>query len=260
MADLVAPQSAAAGEALLLPQLSLLGGFRLSCGDRLLALAPSAQRLLAYLALHRARSVPRTVLAERLWSETDPQRAASNLRSALWRLPKVQRRALVEAGASSLRLAEHVVVDLWRCEERARALMAADASMTDEDDHGTRDTFCEDLLPEWCDDWVLVEQESHRQLRLHALESLSANLREIGRYPAALLAALAAVRSEPLRETAHRRVIEVHLAEGNAAEALRQYQSYRRLLADELGLPPSPAPRRLVAPLQGRPVDLHPVR
>jgi DNA-binding SARP family transcriptional activator len=47
----------------------------------------------------------------------------------------------------------------------------------------------------------------------------------------------------------------VHLAEGNAAEALRQYQTYRSLLADELGLGPSPALRRLVAPLLGRPVD-----
>ncbi|MDP9399167.1 MAG: bacterial transcriptional activator domain-containing protein, partial [Actinomycetota bacterium] len=68
-------------------------------------------------------------------------------------------------------------------------------------------------------------------------------------------AGLAAVQSEPLRESAHRRVIEVHLAEGNLGEALRQYQTYRRLVADELGLPPSPAIRRLVAPLLGRPVD-----
>ncbi len=67
---------------------------------------------------------------------------------------------------------------------------------------------------------------------------------------------LGAVRSEPLRDSAHRSVIEVHLAEGNHAEALRQYDGYRRLLADELGLPPSPAIRRLVAPLLGRPVDL----
>ena len=80
-------------------------------------------------------------------------------------------------------------------------------------------------------------------------------LREGGRYPAALAVGLAAVQSEPLRESAHRRVIEVHLSEGNHAEALRQYQTFRRLLADELGLPPSPAMRALVAPLLGRPVD-----
>jgi hypothetical protein len=50
-------------------------------------------------------------------------------------------------------------------------------------------------------------------------------------------------------------VIAVHLAEGNAAEALRQYHVYRRLLALELGLPPSPSIRQLVAPLLGRPIE-----
>jgi Bacterial transcriptional activator domain. len=51
---------------------------------------------------------------------------------------------------------------------------------------------------------------------------------------------LAAVSGEPLRESAHRQLIEVHLAEGNRVEALRQYEAYRQLMRDELGLGPSP--------------------
>ncbi|HYO40432.1 MAG TPA: bacterial transcriptional activator domain-containing protein [Nocardioidaceae bacterium] len=47
----------------------------------------------------------------------------------------------------------------------------------------------------------------------------------------------------------------VHLAEGNPAEALRQFHVYRRLLAHELGLPPSAAIRELVRPLLGRPLE-----
>ncbi|MHC1563502.1 BTAD domain-containing putative transcriptional regulator [Actinomycetospora sp. C-140] len=57
------------------------------------------------------------------------------------------------------------------------------------------------------------------------------------------------------RESAHRRVIEVHLSEGNGAEALHQYESFRILLRDELGLAPSDAIRALVRPLLGRPAD-----
>jgi hypothetical protein len=34
----------------------------------------------------------------------------------------------------------------------------------------------EDLLPAWDDDWLVLERERHRQLRLHALENLSARL------------------------------------------------------------------------------------
>ena len=238
------------------PQLSLLGGFRLFCGDTALALSPSAQRLVAYVALHRNRAVPRGVLAERLWAETDPQRAASSLRSALWRLPRPGRVPLMVTDGTCVQLAAHVVVDLWGAERRARDLAGGQVRPDQHDDTAELyDALRADLLPQWCDDWLLVEQESYRQLRLHALEALSDNLRSIGRYSAALMAGLAAVGSEPLRETAHRRVIEVHLAEDNAAEALRQYQVYRRLLADELGLRPSTALRSLVAPLLGRPVD-----
>jgi DNA-binding SARP family transcriptional activator len=47
----------------------------------------------------------------------------------------------------------------------------------------------------------------------------------------------------------------VHLAEGNPAEALRQYESYRRLVRDELGLAPTGEIRALVVRLLGRPAD-----
>ena len=243
-------------------QLSLLGDFSLSCGGERVELRRPAQRLLAYLALQRTRPVRRATVAERLWQHSDAHRASSSLRSALCRLPRPTGRPLVVPTATHVRLAADVGVDLWRSEDCARSLTRApqDARLLDEPQPAGQpdlhETLTRDLLPDWYDDWLLVEQESYRQLRLHALETLSLTLRQADRHPEALLAGLAAVRSEPLRETAHRRVIEVHLAEGNCAEALRQYQLYRRVIAQELGLPPSAAIRRLVAPLLGRPVEL----
>lgn len=50
-------------------------------------------------------------------------------------------------------------------------------------------------------------------------------------------------------------MIATHLAEGNPAEALRQFETFRRLLRAELGLPPSPAIRALLSGLLGRPAD-----
>jgi DNA-binding SARP family transcriptional activator len=96
-----------------------------------------------------------------------------------------------------------------------------------------------ELLTGWYDDWVLVERERIRQLRLHALESLALTLAGQRRFALGLEAALAAVRAEPLRESAHRTVIQVHVLEGNVVEALRQAEHCRRLLRDELGLEPS---------------------
>jgi DNA-binding SARP family transcriptional activator len=106
--------------------------------------------------------------------------------------------------------------------------------------------FCCELLPGWYDDWVLVERERHRQLSLHALESLCEHLTACGRYGAAVLAGLAAVDREPLRESAHRALIRVHLAEGNAGEAIRRYRLYEGIAARDLGVGPSPMMRSLL--------------
>jgi transcriptional activator len=57
------------------------------------------------------------------------------------------------------------------------------------------------------------------------------------------------VHGDPLRESAHRRLIELHLADGNPAAALRQYTTYQTLVRSELGVSPSPEIRNLVAPV-----------
>jgi DNA-binding SARP family transcriptional activator len=69
----------------------------------------------------------------------------------------------------------------------------------------------------------------------------------VGRYGEAVDAGLAAVCAEPLRESAHRVLIRTHMAEGNHAEAGRQYELCRRLLRHEVGVEPSPQLRELVS-------------
>jgi DNA-binding SARP family transcriptional activator len=211
-------------------ELTVLGRFSCRSAGRPLLLPPRGERVLAYLALHRT-PVRRHQLCGGLWGDSSEERASSNLRSTLWRLPRPQGEPLVEATDGHVGLAAHVTVDLWRVE----------AGETEEGH-----LLAGDLLPGWDDDWVLAERERYRQLRLHTLEDLCARRRDEARFSDALRLGLVAVQSEPLRETAHRQVIEVHLAEGNACEALRQYDAFRRLLHAELGLPPSAAMRRLV--------------
>jgi len=75
---------------------------------------------------------------------------------------------------------------------------------------------------------------------LHALDTLCERLTTGGRLEEALEAGLCAVAAEPLRESAHRAVVRVHLEEGNTAEAIRQYRLCRRLLKEQLGVEPSP--------------------
>jgi DNA-binding SARP family transcriptional activator len=182
-------------------RLALLEDFEVSFTDEVLRTSAPAQRLLAQLAVvQRGRPVQRTALAERLWPETPPHRAAASLRSVLWRLPRPRGRTLVTCTATTLRLSEDVGVDLWDVEKQAHVICAHDPPPHDALKDLT--ALTRDLLPSWHEDWLHVEQESFRQKRLHALERSSQVFRTRGRYSDALSAGLGAVRAEPLRESA----------------------------------------------------------
>jgi DNA-binding SARP family transcriptional activator len=226
-------------------RLSLLGGFQLRCVDRDVTVARSGQRLLALLAL-QGRPLERLWVAGTLWLDATEARAGASLRSALWRLPQPDGSAVVEASATHLRLAGDVAVDVHELAGQAERLESGDGRAGPE---LAPAALARDLLPDWYDDWVVLERERFRQLRLHALEALCRRLTEAGRFGAAVQAGLAAVAGEPLRESAHRILIQAHLAEGNPGEAVRQYHLYRRLLAGELAIEPSATIRGMVAPL-----------
>lgn len=221
--------------------LHLLAGFGVEvCGEEV-PLPGSAQRVVAFVALHE-RPVLRTYVAGTLWLESPEARAAGSLRSALWRIHR-HTAELVVADADTLRLGTEVRVDLRDAETQAHTELAGDSSRI------TPDTLTLDLLPDWYEDWVLLERERFRQLRLRALESMCTRLAAAGRLDEALEAGQLALVGEPLRESAHRALVRLHLAEGNAAEALRQYRLCRRLLLEQLGVEPSSLMLELIAGL-----------
>jgi DNA-binding SARP family transcriptional activator len=160
----------------------------------------------------------------------------ANLRSALWRLrrPGI---TIIESRGEHLSLTPEVQVDFRDLSSAARGWLdgATPADSTQLD----RLANSSDLLGDWYEDWVLVEREHFRQLRLHALERLAVELAGVRQFGRAAETALAAIASDPLRESAHRALISVHLAQGNRGEAIRQYCIYRRLMRDELDLEPS---------------------
>jgi DNA-binding SARP family transcriptional activator len=227
-------------------RLSLLGGFELRSAGQDVAVSRSGQRLLALLAL-QARPLERLWGAGPLWLDASEERAGASLRSALWRLPQPGGTAVVEASTTHLRLARDLAVDVHELAARAERLESR-TGRADPDLEPS--TLAMDLLPDWYEDWVVLERERLRQLRLHALEALCRRLTQAGRFGAAVQAGLAAVAGEPLRESAHRTLIQAHLAEGNPGEAVRQYHLYRRLLAGELAIEPSAAIHELVGPLR----------
>ena len=227
-------------------RLRLLEGFELTAGDQPRVLPPSAQRLVAFLAL-QPRPVMRSRAAGVLWKDRNEPRAAACLRSAIWRANAGHPIPVVAAGRSRIALGDHVAVDAREATRAAHDQLAGRGGPAD------LEVLTGSLLPGWYEDWVIVERERIRQLCLQALERRAQALLSAGKIDLAIEAALTVVSAEPLRESAYRLLIDGYLRCGNRGEALRQFEQCCAVLRDELGLPPSEALVRTAA-LAGRSV------
>ncbi len=227
------------------PRLHLLGSFWMTLGPEALAVPAGLQRMLALLTLRGRMS--RTRLAGLLWPDTTRTQAQTNVRHALWRLVQASRGApLVSAVGADVQLHPSVTSDV--------GVLAAEAHQL-----GPRrripprdwlDDFLRaeavELLPDWDDEWLHVDRERIRQLRLHILDDWARHLTEAGEYCLALEVALSALQSDMLRESAHRAVIRIHRAEGNVHEARRAFATCCSVLTAEIGVGPSPVTEALV--------------
>jgi DNA-binding SARP family transcriptional activator len=229
--------------------LRLLGEFQLTAGSEAIAVSGVQERLLAFLAL-KARPVRREVVAASLWGVVDGVDGSTQLRNAVWRLGRAAP-GILETTRARVAVASSLTVDLDRARAAASLLTARDAGPPPPE---TVPLLDRDLLPDWHDEWVVIERERFCQLRLHALEASARALTSAGRYGEAIGAAGLAVDAQPLRESAHRVLIEAHIAEGNWGEALRQYDRCVRILHAELGLGPTPALTAVLAPALRRPM------
>jgi len=223
-------------------QLRLLGRFSLRQGDTQIPVPTGPQRLLAFLAIRGP--VPRPVILGALWPNAREPRARGSLRTAMWRLHRDAPR-LIRPVDDALILGPDVLVDLHSVTDSAQSILQNSSEMPDD----RRQPFAAgELLPDWRDDWVIFERERLRQLRLHALDALAERFAAQGRYMNALEAALESAQIGPLRESANRLIIAIHLAEDNVAEALRHYEFFRDLLGAELGIEPSGQMTAMLSP------------
>ena len=225
-------------------RLGVLGGFALHRDGAATRQPPHVQRLLAFLALHH-RPLHRSFVSGRLWPDLTQEHAFGCLRSTLWRIGDCD--ALLEATRTDLALGHWVEVDATELERCAEAILArggianeAEVRLLVRSAH---------LLPDWYDDWVVEERERLSELRVLALELAAEELIAAGTYCDAALVAKAAVRADPLRESATRLLIRLHLATGNPGEAVRVYRAFTTRLSHDLELGPSPQIVELVGGL-----------
>ena len=242
--------AASAGEPAVEPaELVLMNGFSLHSGGSVQRLSASAQRLVALVAL-QGRSVSRQRAAFTLWPDSTEAHAYGSLRTALFRLRAVCPGGSLLETRGEFELSATVGVDIRRAYELAARLESA-GSLNGETKELERLLDCGDLLPDWYDEWVLVERERFHEVRLRALEKLCESHLTSGDVTSAIGCASAAVRADPLRESSRRMLIGALLVEGNRAQALTQHRQFRDVL-QPLGLVPSPRFDELENDLAGR--------
>ena len=219
-------------------EIVLLNGFAVTVdGVEVPPLAVGAQRLLAFLALHD-RAITRVAMAGTMWPDANDERAGISLRSALSRLDPATHDAVLSASAG-LSLATTVGVDFRNAQALAHRLLNSGTPVDRDLDPLATEALSAELLPGWYDDWVATEAEDWRQLRVGALEAQAGALLSAGRFADSANAARAAMKVEPLRESATRCLVHAHLAKGNQSEALRAVELYSDLLWSSLGLRPT---------------------
>lgn len=223
-------------------------------GRELTASLPGGQArlLFTYLAVNRARPARRDELIEALWPWRVPPGADASLSALLSRLRTVLAGSAL-TGGSEIRLA--LPADAWIDIEAAQeAIHRAESAVAQgEWARGWGPSLValftarRGFLPGEDVPWADEHRRRLEEIRCSALECYAAVALGVGGTELAPGERVARelVAAEPFRERAHALLMEILVARGNAAEALRVYDALRERLRDELGAAPAPELRAL---------------
>ncbi|MEI6739557.1 MAG: BTAD domain-containing putative transcriptional regulator [Gemmatimonadaceae bacterium] len=207
----------------------------------------------AYLVTERGHPISREALASVLWPNERAPAWSGALHALISKLRGLLTRGgldgsallTAEAGCYELRLPRSAWVDL---DAASDAIHQAESALRRGDlagaygpsavaHHIARRSF----LPGEEGEWIEMRRDRLRSILVRALECRGAVYLWNQEHALAVEAAREAVGLEPFRETAHQLLMRAHAAAGNTAEALLAYERCRRVIADELGVDPSPA-------------------
>lgn len=198
------------------------------------------------------RPVSRDELAEELWPGDPPPAWEKAIMAIVSKLRAALRKAGIDDGALStafgcyqLRLPADTWVDI---EAAADGVHRAEVAITAGD---LREAYSwaavgyfvgrRPFLVGEDGRWAQRKRIQLRELYLRALDCSVVTTAANGELAEAIQAAEDALAIEPFRETTYQRLMQALADAGNRAEALRVYERCRTVLADELGVPPSPA-------------------
>ena len=199
------------------------------------------RRALAALVVAHGEVVSADRLADIVW-DGDPPGSMNALQTYMSRLRAVLGVDSIQTRPPGYALALPIdAVDAWRFEtlvDEARSMPPVGAlDLLDEALGLWRGTAYAEFAHE---EFARAEAVRLEELRAAAAVARLDALIGVGRADDAAADALHLIEADPFRESVWDRRIRALHASGRTVDALRVFQDYRRLLADELGLEPSP--------------------
>jgi LuxR family transcriptional regulator, maltose regulon positive regulatory protein len=272
VADTTSPSGRAAHKAVeelsLVPcaplRILALGAMEVAIGDRLIDQnawrSTRARRLFQLLLVHRFRWIPKEEVVETLWPDSDPDKSEISLRQSVLLLRKTLEPALEETrlsryvrfhgNAYRLDPGEGHSYDVETFEECLRVSSRPDGKARSSHDGSNlqkaialyRGPFMSETPYE---EFLAAERERIADALLRAIDRLLDSTAESGHWEAAIPLSRRGLQIDPFRESFHFHLVQACLALGHRREALAGYHAYEGTMKRELGLPPSPAMRRL---------------
>ncbi len=213
--------------------------------------------LLVYLALNPGAQ-SRHKLMGLLWGDLPEEKARRNLRHALWDLRRKLnlpgKITLIQAKEQSIAFNRNAgcVVDADEFQAASQQFSPA-SPLAAFDLQAAADSYRGDFLDGFFvagsppfDEWALLERERLRMAALSLLERLADGYAALGDAPAAISAARRALALDAWREESHRRLMHLLAQSGDRSAALAQYEACRSILAEALGVEPTPETAALV--------------
>ena len=207
--------------------------------------------LLAYLAVEAGQPQRRQKLAGLLWPDYPEASANANLRTALANLRTVIGDSyaappylLISRQTIQFNSTSSAWIDVTSFAELSgqAALATLDLAALEQAAELYRGDFLEGFSlsdASLFEEWALLNRERYRRLVVDALRRLVDGYGQRGEYEQALPHAWRQVELDPWRETAHQQLMRLLALSGRRADALIQYETCCRLLAEELGAAPS---------------------
>lgn len=217
------------------------------------------RRLLEVLALHLGTSVSKDRLADVLWDGEPPASWTATLEGYVSGLrrrlePGVPVRSSAIATVSGGYLLDpdpdRVHVDVHAARHLAAQARCARAGVALPLLRQALELASGELLADAGDpSWVQSARHDHLRLRVDAATQAAQHALHLCRPELAAALADQALSLDPLAEAACRAAMQALWASGRTAEALRRHAELRAVLADELGVDPTPRTQAVLAQL-----------